>query len=53
MKFQKNGVVYEVRDSAHIDCFRSKGWDEIQETPKRKSANRIDVTDNQNKKTEK
>lgn len=37
MKFTKNGVVYEVRDQAHIDCFRAKGWKEVekaQETPK-------------------
>lgn len=29
MKFEKNGVVYDVTDKAHIDCFRAKGWVEV------------------------
>lgn len=29
MKFTKNGVTYDVRDQAHIDCFRAKGWEEV------------------------
>lgn len=34
MKFEKDGVVYEVKDPVHIDCFRAKGWTEVPETEK-------------------
>ena len=31
MKFKKNDVVYEVRDTAHIAAFRAAGWQELTE----------------------
>lgn len=31
MKFTKDGVTYEVRDQAHIDCFKAKGWKPVEE----------------------
>lgn len=37
MKFKKNDVVYEVRDTAHIAAFRAAGWQELTE-PKQKKA---------------
>lgn len=29
MKFRKNDVVFEVRDTAHIAAFRAAGWQEL------------------------
>lgn len=29
MKFEKDGVVYEVTDKTHIDCFKAKGWNVV------------------------
>lgn len=37
MKFKKNDVVYEVRDTAHIAAFRAAGWQELNE-PKQEKA---------------
>lgn len=37
MKFKKNDVVFEVRDTAHIAAFRAAGWQELTE-PKREKA---------------
>lgn len=31
MKFRKNDVVFEVRDTAHIAAFRAAGWQELTE----------------------
>ena len=31
MKFKKNDVVFEVRDTAHIAAFRAAGWQELTE----------------------
>lgn len=31
MKFQKDGIVYDVTDKAHIDCFKAKGWEMVKE----------------------
>lgn len=31
MTFEKDGVKYDLRDQAHIDCFRAKGWRECTE----------------------
>lgn len=33
MLFTKDGVTYEVKDKAHIDCFRAKGWKEVPDKP--------------------
>lgn len=37
MKFKKNDVVFEVRDTAHIAAFRAAGWQELTE-PKQEKA---------------
>ena len=39
MTFEKDGVKYDLKDQAHIDCFRAKGWKECtepKEKPKKK-----------------
>lgn len=33
MKFTKDGMTYDVKDPAHIDCFKAKGWEEVKDTP--------------------
>lgn len=35
MTFEKDGVKYDLKDQAHIDCFLAKGWKECPE-PKEK-----------------
>ena len=37
MKFKKNDVIYDVRDTAHIAAFRAAGWQELTE-PKQEKA---------------
>lgn len=37
MKFKKNDVVFEVRDTAHIAAFRAAGWQELTESKQEKT----------------
>ena len=37
MKFRKNDVVFEVRDTAHIAAFRAAGWQELTEPKQEKT----------------
>lgn len=38
MKFTKDGVTYGVKDPAHIDCFKAKGWTVVEEAPEKAPA---------------
>ena len=35
MKFTNGQQTYEVNETAHIDCFKAKGWKEVTEQPKK------------------
>ncbi|MGN0683752.1 MAG: hypothetical protein ACI4JY_08760 [Oscillospiraceae bacterium] len=35
MKFTNGEQTFNVTDKAHIDCFRAKGWTEVEEKPKK------------------
>ena len=37
MKFTNGKQTYEVSDQAHIDCFKAKGWKEVEEKPIKKA----------------
>jgi hypothetical protein len=37
VKFKKNDVVFEVRDTAHIAAFRAAGWQELTEPKQEKT----------------
>ena len=37
MIFEKDGRTLEVVDPAHIDCLKSKGWNEVKDKPKKKN----------------
>lgn len=55
MKYTNGKQVFDLTDSAHIDCFRAKGWtivDEIIDESADK-AQKITVSDVQIKKTSK
>lgn len=41
MKFKKNNVVFEVRDTAHIAAFRAAGWQELTEPEQGKTEETI------------
>lgn len=45
MKFKKNDVVFEVRDTAHIAAFRAAGWQELTE-PKADVENSVETVKN-------
>lgn len=45
MKFKKNDVIFDVRDTAHIAAFRAAGWQELTE-PKQEKADVENSEDN-------
>ena len=51
MKYTNGKQVFDLTDSAHIDCFKAKGWLPIDETADK--ARKITVSDVQVKKTSK
>ena len=51
MKYTNGKQVFDLTDSAHIDCFKAKGWTLVAETADK--AQKITVSDVQVKKTSK
>ena len=51
MKYTNGKQVFDLTDSAHIDCFKAKGWKVFDEVADK--AQKITVSDVQIKKTSK
>lgn len=51
MKYTNGKQVFDLTDSAHIDCFRAKGWTLVDEAAEKEQ--KITVSDVQVKKTSK
>ena len=45
MKFKKNDVVFDVRDTAHIAAFRAAGWQELTEPAKADVENSVETVE--------
>lgn len=46
MRFRKNDVVFEVRDTAHIAAFRAAGWQELTEPKAEETVSEKETVEN-------